>query len=52
MNQHEFDADLNMRYDDTGLFMNFPEDSAGYTNNPIRTLFEQIEDLDVEDEEE
>ena len=52
MNQQEFDADLNMRYDDTGLLMPTPEDSAGYTDNPILKLFERVEDLDVEDEEE
>lgn len=52
MNQFEFDADLNLRYDDTGFLMQFPEDSAGYQDNPIRKLFERPEELDVQDEEE
>lgn len=51
MNQWDFDADLKVRYDDTGLSMKFPEDTAGYQDNPIRRLFEQIEEIDVEDEE-
>jgi hypothetical protein len=51
MTQNEFDQDLKVRYDDTGLSMKFPEESAGYQDNPIRRLFEQIEEVDVEDEE-
>ena len=51
MTQHEFDQDLKVRYDDTGFLMSFPEDTAGYQDNPIRRLFEQIKEVDVEDEE-
>lgn len=51
MNQHEFDQDLKVRYDDTGFLMSFPENAAGYGDNPIRRLFEQIKEVDVEDEE-
>lgn len=49
MNQREFDADLLVRYDDTGSRMPFPEQEDGFADNPIRKLFEQTEDLDVED---
>jgi hypothetical protein len=51
MNQWDFDADLKVRYDDTGFLMSFPEDAAGYQDNPIRRLFEQIKEIDVEDED-
>ena len=51
MEQWEFDADLKIRYDDTGFLMSFPEDTVGYQDNPIRRLFEQIKEVDVEDEE-
>jgi hypothetical protein len=51
MEQWEFDADLTVRYDDTGFLMSFPEDTAGYQDNPIRRLFEQIKEVDVEDED-
>jgi len=49
MTQHEFDQDLKVRFDDTGFLMQFPEDSAGYRDNPIRKLFEQDKEVDVED---
>jgi hypothetical protein len=48
MNQFSFDADLNVRFDDTGALMPFPEQEDGFEDNPIRQLFEQVEDLDVE----
>jgi hypothetical protein len=51
MNQREFDADLYTKFDDTGFLMRFPEDSAGYRDNPIRKLFEQDKEVDVEDRE-
>ena len=49
MTQREFDADLKVRYDDTGFLTPIPEDSAGYRDNPIRKLFEQDKEVDVED---
>jgi len=49
MTQRDFDADLNIRYDDTGSRMLFPEQEEGFVDNPIRKLFEQTEELDVED---
>lgn len=52
MNQWDFDADLLVRYDDTGFLMKFPEQEEGFADNPIRKLFERPEDLDVEDGEE
>jgi hypothetical protein len=52
MTQRDFDADLNVRYDDTGFLMPFPEQEEGFADNPIRKLFERTEDLDVEDGEE
>lgn len=50
MNQWDFDADLLIRYDDTGARMPFPEEEEGFIDNPIQKLFERVEDLDVEDE--
>ena len=50
MTQRDFDADLNIRYDDTGSRMPFPEQEEGFADNPIRRLFERPEELDVEDE--
>ena len=52
MNQRAFDADLKVAYDDTGVLMPFPEQEEGFCDNPIRRLFEQTEELDVEDGEE
>lgn len=52
MNQRDFDADLLVRHDDTGVLMPFPEQEDGFADNPIRKLFEQEEELDVEDGEE
>lgn len=49
MTQREFDQDLKIRYDDTGFLMPIPENSDGYRDNPIRKLFERVEELDVED---
>jgi len=49
MTQRDFDADLNIRYDDTGSRMLFPEQEEGFADNPIRRLFERVEELDVED---
>jgi hypothetical protein len=49
MNQSQFDADLKIAYDDTGDFMQFPEQEEGFRDNPIRKLFERDEDLDVEE---
>ena len=51
MNQREFDADLYTKFDDTGFLMKFPEDSAGYLDNPIRKIFEQDKNVDVEEED-
>ena len=48
MNQRDLDRDLKIRYDDTGDLMPFPEQEEGFDDNPIRQLFEQVEDLDVE----
>ena len=48
MNQEQFDKDLKIRYDDTGALMPFPEQEEGFEDNPIKLLFEQVEDLDVE----
>jgi hypothetical protein len=52
MTQRAFDADLKVAYDDTGVLMPFPEQEEGFCDNPIRKLFEQTEELDVEDGEE
>jgi hypothetical protein len=51
MNQEQFDKDLTIRYDDTGALMTFPEQEEGFEDNPIRQLFEQVEDLEVKDED-
>jgi len=51
MNQWSFDADLKVAYDDTGVLMPFPEQEEGFCDNPIRRLFEQVEEEDVEEEE-
>ena len=48
MNQFSFDKDLTIRFDDTGALMPFPEQEEGFEDNPIRRLFERVEDLDVE----
>lgn len=48
MNQSQFDRDLSIRYDDTGALMPFPEQEEGFEDNPIQQLFERVEDLDVE----
>ena len=48
MTQDQFDKDLTVRFDDTGVLMPFPEQEDGFEDNPIRQLFEQVEDLDVE----
>lgn len=50
MTQDQFDKDLYIKYDDTGLRMPFPEQEEGFADNPIRKLFERVEELDVEDE--
>jgi hypothetical protein len=52
MNQFTFDKDLTIRYDDTGDLMPFPEQEEGFEDNPIRQLFEQVEDLEVKEEDE
>jgi len=54
MNQSQFDKDLSIRFDDTGALMPFPEQEEGFEDNPIRQLFERVEDLEVkyEDDEE
>lgn len=49
MTQDQFDKDLLIRYDDTGSRMLFPEQEEGFVDNPIRRLFERVEELDVED---
>ena len=51
MNQRDLDKDLTIRYDDTGALMPFPEQEEGFEDNPIRQLFEQVEDLEVKDED-
>jgi hypothetical protein len=51
MNQDQFDKDLTVRFDDTGALMPFPEQEEGFEDNPIRQLFEQVEDLEVKDED-
>jgi hypothetical protein len=51
MNQWSFDADLKVAYDDTGVLMPFPEQEEGFCDNPIRRLFEQVEEEDVQEEE-
>jgi len=50
MNQWTFDADLKVAYDDTGVLMPFPEQEEGFCDNPIRRLFEQVEETDVEED--
>jgi hypothetical protein len=52
MNQFSFDKDLTIRFDDTGDLMPFPEQEEGFEDNPIRQLFEQVEDLEVKEEDE
>jgi hypothetical protein len=52
MNQDQFDKDLTVRFDDTGALMPFPEQEEGFEDNPIRQLFEQVEDLEVKEEDE
>ena len=52
MNQRDLDKDLLIRYDDTGALMPFPEQEEGFEDNPIQQLFERVEDLDVETEDE
>ena len=52
MTQDQFDKDLTVRFDDTGALMPFPEQEDGFEDNPIRQLFEQVEDLDVESADE
>lgn len=49
MTQKQFDEDLKIAYDDTGVMMPFPEQEEGFCDNPIRKLFEQVEELDVEE---
>ena len=51
MTQKQFDDDLRVAYDDTGVMMPFPEQEEGFCDNPIRKLFEQIEEEDVQEEE-
>ena len=51
MNQKQFDDDLKVAYDDTGVLMPFPEQEEGFCDNPIRRLFEQVEEEDVQEEE-
>jgi hypothetical protein len=50
MTQDQFDKDLKVTYDDTGVMMPFPEQEEGFCDNPIRLLFEQVEETDVEEE--
>ena len=52
MTQDQFDKDLTVRFDDTGALMPFPEQEEGFGDNPIQQLFERVEDLDVEAEDE
>lgn len=49
MTQSQFDEDLNISYDDTGILMPFPEQEEGFLENPIRRLFEN--DKPTEEEE-
>jgi hypothetical protein len=51
MTQDQFDKDLLIRHDDTGVLMPFPEQEEGFCDNPIRRLFEQVEEEDVQEEE-
>ena len=51
MNQFSFDKDLSIRFDDTGALMPFPEQEEGFEDNPIRQLFERVEDLEVKEED-
>jgi|LakMenEpi03Aug12_release.lakeMendotaPanAssembly.Ray.scaffolds.fasta_scaffold03885_32 hypothetical protein len=48
MTQRDFDADLNIKFDDTGDFMKFPEQEEGFWENPIRRIFEG-DDIPEED---
>ncbi len=50
MTQDQFDKDLKVTYDDTGVLMPFPEQEEGFCDNPIRKLFEQVEETDVEED--
>jgi hypothetical protein len=50
MTQQQFDADLKVAYDDTGVMMPFPEQEEGFCENPIKKLFEQIDETDVEED--
>ena len=52
MTQDQFDKDLTVRFDDTGALMPFPEQEEGFEDNPIQQLFERVEDLDVEPDDE
>ena len=52
MTQRDFDKDLTVRFDDTGALMPFPEQEEGFEDNPIQQLFERVEDLDVEPDDE
>ena len=52
MTQRDFDKDLTVRFDDTGDLMPFPEQEEGFEDNPIQQLFERVEDLDVEPDDE
>jgi hypothetical protein len=51
MTQAEFDADLNVMCDDTGVLMPFPEQVEGFCDNPIVRLFEQVDEIDVKGED-
>jgi hypothetical protein len=51
VNQHDFDKDLLINFDDTGVLMPFPEQEQGFQDNPIRQLFERIEEDDGQEEE-
>jgi hypothetical protein len=50
MTQKQFDDDLRVAYDDTGVMMPFPEQEEGFCDNPIRKLFEQVEEEDVQED--
>jgi hypothetical protein len=51
VNQRDFDNDLLINFDDTGVLMPFPEQQQGFFDNPIRKLFERIDDEDGQEEQ-
>lgn len=49
MNQRQFDEDLKIKWDDTFGVAWCPEEEEGFSDNPIRILFEQKDLKDVKE---